>query len=648
MASRLVGIAGPARGSLIPLDHGEVVLGRDPSYGTALPDPTISSRHCIIRRHAGHFTIAGVDAASPVFVNGLPTGRSTRRLTSGDEISIGQSVFLLLQRDIDTVGHVVLVDETEPVEMRRELKREDLLLNDSRPGIDGPESETGRDLAPLLKIGTAISAVHGLVALQAPLLDLLLDIVPADRVALVLLADASPDIESMSGCDRVRGKKAHVPVSRPLLARALSDGVAVLASGGAHLSGAHAVETAGSAESATQRDMRGRMVVAPLVTFDRVLGALYADADAGDRFTERHLHLVMLVASMAAIAFDNARNIERLEQENRGLHAELDLEHDMVGDSTAMRALYQRVGRVAATDSTALISGESGTGKELIARAIHRNSQRAGRPFVAVNCAAITESLLESEMFGHERGAFTGALAQKKGRFELADGGTLFLDEIGELPVPLQAKLLRALQEQEFERVGGTRPVRVNVRLVAATNRDLASAIRNGTFRQDLYYRLNVVSLHLPPLRERREDIAALARHFARTYGAAIRHRPVELTQAALDRLCAHDWPGNVRELENTIERAVVLATSQTLGTDDFRDVTTVAPSRDTSTHAVGPYHDAVDALKKDLVRRAIDEAGGNVTAAARLLELHPNYLHRLMRNLQVRPAMRQSPVRTD
>jgi transcriptional regulator with GAF, ATPase, and Fis domain len=458
MTTRLVGIAGPARGSIVPLDRREVVLGRDPSNGIVLADPTVSPRHCIIRRHGERVTAAGADTAAQVFVNGLPAGPLPRRLTAGDEISLGQSVFLFFEGEVDTVGHVLLVDDREPVRIVRELRREDVLLND---GARAMEWEHNLDLAALLKVGTAISAVHGLVALRAPLLDLLLDIVPADRVALVMLADASPDIESMSGCDRARGGEAHVHVSRPVLARALNSGVAALAADEPQ------ERTSGIGSPAAPRETRGRMLVAPLIAFDRVLGALYADSDAGD-LTERHLHLVMLVASMAAIALDNARNIDRLEQENRRLHAELDLEHDMIGDSKAMRALYQRVARVAATDSTVLISARRGRARRWW-RA-RSTPDRDGRP--APSCASTAArsrtACIDSELFGHERGSFTGAEALRKGWFERADGGTLFLDEIGELPLRAGAaaahppgRQLRARRRQK--------PLHVDVRIVAAT-----------------------------------------------------------------------------------------------------------------------------------------------------------------------------------
>jgi transcriptional regulator with GAF, ATPase, and Fis domain len=306
--------------------------------------------------------------------------------------------------------------------------------------------------------------------------------------------------------------------------------------------------------------------------------------------------------------------------------------HDMVGDSAPMRGVYECIRKVAPRDSTVLITGETGTGKELAARAVHQNSPRALRPFVAVNCAALTEPLLESELFGHEKGAFTGAYALKKGKFEVAEGGTIFLDEIGELAPALQAKLLRALQHHEFERVGGTRTIKMNVRLIAATNQDLQAAVSAGRFRQDLWYRLNVVGLAMPPLRQRRADIPMLAAHFAAKYG---RGRAVELSPDAVDALRAYDWPGNVRELENAIERAVVLGCSDKIVADDLPAV--VLQSSTALPRDGASYHRAVLDVKRRLILDAIDRSGGNYTAAARLLGINPTYLHRLVNNLQLR-----------
>jgi transcriptional regulator with GAF, ATPase, and Fis domain len=307
--------------------------------------------------------------------------------------------------------------------------------------------------------------------------------------------------------------------------------------------------------------------------------------------------------------------------------------HDMVGESAPMRAVYERIRKVAPSDCTVLVLGETGTGKELAARAIHQNSPRARHPFVAVNCAALTETLLESELFGHEKGAFTGAVALKKGRLEVADGGTVFLDEIGELAPALQAKFLRALQYHEFERVGGTRVIKVNVRVVAATNQNLEANVAAGRFRQDLWYRLNVVTLTMPPLRERRADVPLLAGHFAARYSKG---RPVDFSREAMEALCAYQWPGNVRELENAIERALVLGNSGRIVADDLPE-TIVDASPSLPGGAVAAFHQTVLETKRRLILGAIDRAGGNYTAAARLLGINPTYLHRLLRNLQLK-----------
>jgi len=297
------------------------------------------------------------------------------------------------------------------------------------------------------------------------------------------------------------------------------------------------------------------------------------------------------------------------------------------------------VAKVAPSDSTVLIRGESGTGKELVARALHLNGPRAAKPFVAINCATLTE-LLESELFGHEKGAFTGAIAQKKGKLEVADTGTVFLDEISELSPSLQAKLLRVLQLREFERVGGTRSIKVDIRLLAASNKALEEAIREGTFREDLYYRLNVISLTLPPLRERREDISLLASYFAAKYSRKCKRHVMGISPEARACLTRYDWPGNVRELENAIERAVVLGSGELILPEDLPEA--ILEAEPGPEAHLTQYHEAVKETKKKLIFEAVEQANGNYTAAAKLLGLHPNYLHRLIRNLKLKPSLKK------
>jgi formate hydrogenlyase transcriptional activator len=312
------------------------------------------------------------------------------------------------------------------------------------------------------------------------------------------------------------------------------------------------------------------MCCVPLITRDRVLGALNVASLRDAAFTQQDADLLGQVAAQVAIAVENAlafRQIEglknKLAEEKLYLEDEIRTEfnfEEIIGESAALKAILKQVETVAPTDSTVLIQGETGTGKELIARAIHNLSARRERTFVKVNCAAIPTGLLESELFGHERGAFTGAIAQKIGRFELAHQGTLFLDEVGDIPLELQPKLLRVLQEQEFERLGSTRTTRVDIRMVAATNRDLAEMVADGEFRSDLYYRLHVFPVKVPPLRERREDIPTLVRYFAQKYARQMNKRIETIPAETLDALVHYHWPGNIRELENLIERAAIVS----------------------------------------------------------------------------------------
>jgi Nif-specific regulatory protein len=494
---------------------------------------------------------------------------------------------------------------------------------------DVPPDRLERDLAGLMRVSAAISAVRGLAALERPLIELVAEVVPADRGAVILSGDSRTELASALGGDRQADGARTLHVSRPVIDRVLREAVGVMTTG---------------PSAATS------VLAAPLVAFDKLLGAIYLESDSPDRpFDEGRLRLLMSIASVAATALGHEQHAEALADENHRLQDELDVNHHMIGDSPVMRSLYRRIGRVAPTDSTVLITGESGTGKELVARALHSNSQRADRSFVAINCAAITETLLESELFGHERGAFTGAIAQKKGKLEIAEGGTVLLDEVGELSPALQAKLLRVLQEREFERVGGTRSIAVDFRLLAATNCDLEQAIAAGTFRRDLYYRLNVVSLAVPPLRDRPEDIPLLANLFARRHAANMKRRLSGVSADALAYLTAYEWPGNVRELENAIERAVVLGSTDLIVPDDLPEALIEAgPATASAAAAAGAgsaqFHAAIRQAKKDVIVNAFAAARGSYSAAARLLGLHPNYLHRLIRNLDLKPLLKKSP----
>lgn len=383
------------------------------------------------------------------------------------------------------------------------------------------------------------------------------------------------------------------------------------------------------------------MVAVPLFVKKRCVGVMEAlHFDLNKAFSPADVALLEAFAGQAAIVIDRARLCERLSEQNRSLRSALSARYtfeNIVTRDAAMLKLIEAARTVAVSPSTVLITGETGTGKEVLAQAIHSGSARYEGPFIAINCGAIPENLLEAELFGYEKGAFTGAQNRKLGRIELADEGSIFLDEIGEMPMLLQVKLLRLLQEKTFERLGGMEPISVDVRIIAATNRDLAKEVRERRFREDLYYRLNVVPIRIPPLRDRRDDIPLLAEHFLRSLSKGNGRAAREFSPGFLDRLSSHDWPGNIRELQNVIERSVVLSTGDTIDSAEFAS-RTIPPSREFEEPLVS-FRDAQVQFKRSYLQRALKEAGGNQAAAARMLDIQRTYLSRLLKELDLRDS---------
>jgi Nif-specific regulatory protein len=631
---RLVGIGGPLKGTAFSLPKGpkgEISIGRDSSNHLWAADPSLSRRHCVVVANEEEFSIRDLKSRNGTLVNGVPVQQQQMR--HGDQIYVGDSVLIFLLKEdgehfdrnpvefLETAGF-----EGSPLL----LKAEDSLYLQPEKIVAGlpPTARRARDLNSLLKIATGIGGIRDQDSLQWQLLGFIFDVVPAERGS-VLLCDHPEEFTSTAAWDRVRGPGHPVRVSRTVVQRVLKERVGVLAT--------DVLGNESFRQVKTLSELRiSSLLCVPLMVTDRVLGAIYLDSTSPTaQFDEDHLQVMTAVAGIASLAFDNVRHWKKLREENQELRAEIELEHNMVGDSPAMRKVFDFIRRVAPTDSTVLIQGESGTGKELIARALHHNSPRADRAFVAINCAAIAESLLESELFGHEKGAFTGAAGQKKGKVEVAEGGTLFLDEIGELAPGLQAKLLRVLQEREFERLGGTKPIKLDIRLVAATNRSLPEAVKAGSFRNDLYYRLNVVSLIMPPLRERREDISQLAEHFVAKASRKNRTRIKPVSPDALACLTQYDWPGNVRELENALERALVMGSTDSILPDDLPE--TVLEASPATSSATAKYHGSIKETKKQLILQALHQANGNYIDAAKTLGMHPNSLLRLIRTLDLK-----------
>ncbi len=381
---------------------------------------------------------------------------------------------------------------------------------------------------------------------------------------------------------------------------------------------------------------------APMIYQDQVVGVVEVLNPIGaDAFQDSDLELMRVFANLAASAVHNARVHENLRKENRALRDSVLAETEIIGSSKAIREVLKLADRVAPTNAGVLLLGETGTGKELLAKYIHKVSDRSDRTFVAVNCAALTETLLESELFGHEKGAFTGAISQHLGRFELADNGTLFLDEIGDISPSTQVKLLRLLQEHAFTRVGGTKTISCDVRIIAATNRDLKKAIKDGKFRDDLYYRLNVFPIKLPPLRERREDILELAMHFAHTASRSLGQSPKSFTDEAQTLLVAHDWRGNIRELSNVIERAVLMADGSAMGVDHLPPEIAGASEGVLENARTGARAGAKPGGLRDTERamivRALRDCGWNQSAAARDLGISRDNLRYRIKKYEIK-----------
>ncbi len=611
MQPRLVGIRGPLNGQTFDVPEDGIAVGRGTESAIATSDASVSRRHCSILRREGHWEVEDHGSRNGTFVNGVAVER--RVLANGDEIRVGHSTLLFVNASdessvcldnsrIDTRGAVQLSPE------------ESVYLKPERD-LDTPAPSRSAGLAALVRLAAAIRSCPGPEALVRAVLALAGEVVPAERGAAILLEGGEPGASIFWGA----GGEAGGSAPREIVERAAREGVAILCR-----------------RSVEQGEVS--VIAAPVGRGGAPAAVLYLEcADARGSFREDHLQWLAAVACLLAPALEDAREFERLRAENRELRSELRVEHDMVGHGPAARRIYDFIARVAPADASVLLSGETGTGKELVARAIHRNSRRAAGPFVAINCATLGESLLESELFGHERGAFTGAVAMKRGKFEAANGGTVFLDEIGEMPVGLQAKVLRALQERQFERVGGLRPIPVDIRIIAATNRDLQAAVAERRFREDLYFRLNVVGFALPPLRERREDIGALVEHFVARCRERFRPALRGVTQEALECLRAYAWPGNVRQLENAIEHAAVLGDGEWIRAEDLPAC--ILESAAPAAHA-GGFCQALNDQKRAMVLKALAEAHSYQGAAERL-GMHPNSLHRLIRNLGLRDQAR-------
>jgi Nif-specific regulatory protein len=637
MNPRLVAINGSLKGSTFPLNEAQVSIGRESASSVSLSHNSVSRRHCLIKRSGNEFTIYDLDSFNGTFVNGVPVKEQT--LVHADQIKIGSIALLFLtgEGEDPSSGSLVQLDDSSLVAHSTTQMRPETFLHETEL-LQSPEHErVARDLGALCKIGSRINLLRHTKELQHEILNSIFEVVPVDRGA-ILLSQGDNEFSSIYGRDREDENK-RIHISRTVVDKVMNEGVALLSN---DILTSETLSTAASLIA----DQITSLMCAPLILFEKIVGVIYLDThDQTVRFDEGHLQLLAGIAGIAAVSLENARQMEWLEGENSRLRSTLAIEHNMVGESPAMGEIYRFIERVAPTNSAVLICGESGTGKELAAHAIHVNSPRAIKPFVVINCAALAETLLESELFGHERGAFTGAIAQKKGKLEVAHGGTVFLDEIGELAPHLQSRLLRFLQDHKIERLGSTRSIELDVRVVAATNRNLDEAIAKGIFRADLYHRLNVMKVTMPPVRERRADIPLLASYFVAKYSHACKRTVNGIAVAARALLQSYEWPGNVRELENAIERAIVLGSADVIEPDDLPERILESAN---SGKPMAKYYEAIKQAKRDLILNALEQANGNYTEAANALGVHPNNLHRLIRTLDLKTAIGDYPSRAE
>ncbi|HEY4243016.1 MAG TPA: sigma 54-interacting transcriptional regulator [Kofleriaceae bacterium] len=561
-------------------------LGSGPDNDIVLPDPLVVDGFAV-HFDGQMYTVLAPKKAEFV-VNGKKRGK--HRLAHEDKLVIG-SVEL----------RFAMMDEAAPHE------------------DEAAQTVTDLDAyTKLYEFSDRLMHVRDLTELLDLLMDAVIEITNADKGFLILLEGETLDVKVARNLNRENIADAVTQLSDSIIAKVVRSRKPVI------VSDAMRDDEFAAAKSVIHLRVSS-VICVPLLDRGRLLGIIYVGNDSiRDLFQQDTLRVLTVFSSQAALIVANALHMNELRHDNKRLHERLEQYRfgEIVGTSPAMQQVFRKVEKIAATDISVLITGETGTGKELIAREIHNRSPRTGKPFITINCAAIPENLLESELFGHVKGAFTGAIANKLGKFQAADGGTLFLDEIGEMPIELQVKLLRALQEKVVFRVGDTRPENVDIRILAATNRDLEKEIAAGRFREDLYYRLNVVNVELPALRQRGDDVLVIARYLLSRYSREYDSKVKGLSPNASVAIKKHNWPGNIRELENRIKKAIVLCESTVIGPDDLGLDADSLPS-------ILTLAEAKDKFQRDYINEVLALNNGNRTKTARDLGVDPRTVFR-------------------
>ncbi len=566
-------------------------VGRDTENDVAVPDPALPRTALHIHFDGKDYNAAAHEAAE-MTVNGKR--RAAWRLGPGDRIRVAAT---------------------------------ELFFDPSPRAAGTPRPQAGQRLLALdtlVRFSERLLGATDLPRLLDQLVDALLEVTHADKGFLILLEDGEMTVRAARNVAKETIEGALERVSDSIIQRVVETRRPLVVADALH-------DAAWSGSSSVVNLKLCSVMCAPLMQKGDPFGVIYLGNDnVVSLFDERSLEVLTVFAAQASLLVENALLLEGLRRENVALKEAVSSRQygDLIGAGASMREVYRRIEKVAGTDISVLISGETGTGKEIVAREIHRRSPRSAGPFVAVNCGAIPESLLESELFGHVKGAFTGAVATRAGKFQSAHGGTLFLDEVGEMPGALQVKLLRALQERAVTKVGDTRAEPVDLRIIAATNKVLEEEIRRGAFREDLYYRLNVVSIPLPPLRDRGEDVIVIARWFLQRYAKEFASRVRGFTPSALVAMRKYAWPGNIRELENRLKKAVVLADRALVSAEDL-------DLRPEILEPILPLAQAKEEFQKRYINEVLERNGGNRTQTAKDLGVDPRTIFRHLEKLE-------------
>jgi transcriptional regulator with GAF, ATPase, and Fis domain len=565
-------------------------IGRDPENDVAVADPALPPTALHIHFDGKDYNAAAHDGAD-MTVNGRRRG--AWRLAPGDRVAVG--------------GTELRFDPAPRVPAP------------GRPAA-GPRLAV---LETLVRFSERLLAATDLARLLDELMDALLEVTHADKGFLILLEDGDMSVRAARNVARETIEGAVDRVSDSIIAKVVETRRPIVVADALH-------DQEWSGSSSVVNLKLCSVMCAPLMQKGDVFGVIYLGNDnVVSLFDDRALEVLTVFAAQASLLVQNAMLLDSLRRENLSLREAVSSRQygDLIGSGASMREVYRRIEKVAGTDISVLVQGETGTGKEVVAREVHRRSARASGPFIAVNCGAIPEALLESELFGHVKGAFTGAIATRLGKFQAANAGTLFLDEIGDMPMSLQVKILRALQERAVTKVGDTRPEAVDIRVIAATHRVLEEETKRGTFREDLYYRLNVVSIHLPPLRERGDDVAVIAKYFLQKYAKEFSARVRGFTPSALVALRKYAWPGNIRELENRVKKAVVLADKALVSAEDL-------DLRPEVLEPILPLAQAKEEYQKRYINEVLERNGGNRTKTAKDLGVDPRTIFRHLEKL--------------